>query len=62
MFTLKFATDNSAFEGEGGFSETVRILRKVANRIEDGDGSGNCFDINGNLVGTWNLALMDDEG
>jgi hypothetical protein len=54
MFTLSFKTDNAAFDDEtGGAAEIVRILREVANRVEDETFNGQVFDSNGNRVGTW---------
>lgn len=55
MFKLEFETDNEAFSYSYGASETARILRKLAQRIEAGDLDGNVLDINGNSVGTYEL-------
>jgi hypothetical protein len=54
MFTMEFATDNAAFE-EGWGTEIAGILRKVAQRVEDGDSAGAVMDSNGNTVGQWEL-------
>ena len=43
--------DNSAFEGQEGRSETARVLKAIASRIESGANSGKILDINGNVVG-----------
>ena len=43
-------------DGNGGF-EMARILRRLADQIEDGCRDGVMHDINGNKVGTWS---MDD--
>ena len=55
MFTMQFNTDNAAFEYSGGASETARILRKLAGRIEEGDFDGKIMDANGNSIGTFKL-------
>lgn len=55
MLEIKFRTDNAAFDDSPEF-ETARILRKVADKIEQGLASGryqNILDSNGNIVGTW---------
>ena len=64
MFTLKIETSNAAFSGEAGAYECARILRALAAQITDStDGSGRIRDINGNVCGSWSLALDggDDE-
>jgi hypothetical protein len=57
MLTLKVATDNAAFEADLLTEECARILRAVAERIEDcgGQSTGSIQDANGNHVGTWSL-------
>ncbi len=53
--TLKITlcTDNAAFEEGGIATETGRILRKLAERIEDGELPAMILrDINGNAVGS----------
>ena len=48
--------DNAAFQGDDNKTyETVRILHKIADAIESGWTDGVCMDINGNLIGTWQL-------
>ena len=47
MFKLTISTDNAAFEGDPG-REIGRILRDVADAVEDGRRSGTCRDANGN--------------
>lgn len=53
-FTLTMATENAAFEDMPEY-EVARILRKVADQIEDGDTTGRVRDINGNTVGAYDL-------
>lgn len=53
MFKIEFATDNAAFEGCA--PEVARILRAVADLVEDGATSGLARDFNGNAVGSWEL-------
>jgi hypothetical protein len=52
MIIIKFDTDNEAFRDGNGFSETARILRKIADEFEQGDYSDKVRDLNGNSVGT----------
>ncbi len=54
-FTLSLSLNNSAFSDQNNGAEVARILRKIANNIEesnlqDGD-KDNLRDVNGNLVG-----------
>lgn len=51
MFTLQIATDNAAFEGDDRKTEIARILRDVADRLEQGKFVGRLLDVNGNHVG-----------
>lgn len=63
MFQMRFDTENAAFEEGGRESETARILRKVADRIERGEATGlfqNVLDSNGNPVGTFKLSDRDE--
>lgn len=53
-FSLTFETDNAAFDGFEA-TETCRILRDVARRIEGGDLDGPVRDANGNRVGGYAL-------
>lgn len=63
MFTMKLQTHNAAFE-DGAASETARILRDVAKRLERGDLAGVAWDVNGNHVGEFELngRRFDREG
>ena len=54
MFKLEFSTDNAAFDSYGA-SETARILRKIAKRIEEGTLDGKVLDLNGNSIGHYDL-------
>ena len=64
MFTLNIKTDNAAFQGyeedapgelRACQMEVARILRAVADQIEELSWRGTLFDINGNSVGTYKL-------
>lgn len=58
-FTLTINTDNAAFEdglGYGKFSEIVRCVTSVAEKLADGNESGSVRDINGNTVGKFELS------
>lgn len=65
MFRIDITTDNAAFRDEetdlpNPGAELTRILRLLADRIEQGGGqSGQLFDINGNLVGSY--GTVDEE-
>jgi hypothetical protein len=50
-FRVSIRTDNAAFEEGDRGAEVARILRDVADRLEDGFEAGSVRDINGNLVG-----------
>lgn len=52
-FRVEIETDNAAFGDEKG--ELARILRRLADRLDDGADRGRCFDLNGNVVGRWAL-------
>lgn len=49
---IQYNEENAAFEDDGAF-ENARILRKLANLVENGESSGVLYDLNGNRVGTW---------
>lgn len=62
VFTVKFDTDNAAFEDGQRDSEIVRILLSIAARIERDGCSGFCEtirDANGNDVGRFALKNAD---
>ena len=54
MFKLEFETDNAAFTNYSA-TETARILRKIAKRIEEGTLDGKVLDLNGNSIGNYDL-------
>lgn len=59
VFRMRFDCDNAVFEDAGIATETGRILREIAERIERGDATGlyqNVKDANGNVIGTFRLA------
>lgn len=54
-FHMTFSTDNATFE-DGAATESCRILREIADRIErKGDLEGVIFDANGNNIGAFVL-------
>lgn len=54
MFKLTIKTDNAAFEHDAKYYELARILRSVADDIENAyRTTGVCHDVNGNLVGKY---------
>lgn len=56
MFNLEIATDNDAF-ADGAGTEIARLLRELANKIEDHSTSatGTMRDYNGTTVASWRL-------
>jgi hypothetical protein len=58
MFVLKIDTGNAAFEDDPNY-ELARILRAVADKVENGHADGRCYDINGNKVGSWAVGVVD---
>lgn len=46
-------TGNEAFQNGDREREVARILRDIANKVENGRTSGKAIDINGNTVGRW---------
>lgn len=62
MFKLEFATDNAPFEGEARRDECARILREIADKLENGSQDGaKVYDLNGNAVGRWSLSEIDED-
>lgn len=56
MLIVKVDTDNAAFDGADFGPECARLLRKMADAVEDYDGTTTyrtVFDVNGNDVGRW---------
>jgi hypothetical protein len=53
MLRIKIETKNAAFEEKE--YECSRILRKVADQLDEGFTEGLCTDTNGNTVGAWEL-------
>ena len=56
MFTLQFETDNAAFENYPA-AEAARILREVADKVQDGTHEKAIIDINGNTIGGFRLSI-----
>lgn len=56
MFRCEFSTDNASFD-DAPASETARILREIARKIETGEdlGGARIRDDNGNTIGHWEL-------
>lgn len=50
MFTMNVTTHNEAFRYDG---EVARILRAIAEKVEQGETGGPIMDSNGNSVGEW---------
>ena len=47
--------DNAAFSGEAGELEVARLLRDAATKFEQGKHNGKLIDVNGNIVGSFEL-------
>lgn len=64
-FTVKFDTDNAAFEGASRDYEIARILRAIADKVEDKGCSGffeTIRDVNGNDVGRYAMLKGQNNG
>lgn len=53
-FKLEFDTGNAAFDDGNAEVEAARILRTIAERLEDHN-AGSIYDINGNRIGFWSI-------
>lgn len=51
--SVRFGSDNAAFQGGNARAETVRILRHIANLIESEQEGSKVLDANGNSIGDW---------
>lgn len=51
QFTIDLICDNAAFGDENLRPEVARILRRLANSVEEGYDAGILADINGNTTG-----------
>lgn len=62
MFELNFETRNAAFTENAGDAsvESARIMRDVAEALDNGCLQGSVIDVNGNRVGYWTLTEGDD--
>lgn len=56
MVKIEFETTNAAFEQAPAW-ESARILRQIAEWLENGErlGGGPIFDVNGNRIGHWEM-------
>lgn len=61
MLNLSIETDNAAFGDGNGVHEVGRILREVAERIENGTAEGNARDYNGNVVAKFSLVVTAED-
>ena len=60
-FQVDIATNGAAFEGPGEpGGEVARILRDLADRVEDGGNSFPLRDVNGNRVGSADYVTWDE--
>jgi hypothetical protein len=57
-FILTVKTTNAAFEDDAP-TEVARLLRDVAERLEDGSVSGKMRDVNGNTVGDFGFTTEE---
>ena len=56
MFKMEFKTGNAAFE-DYAEQEISRILKEIADKVENGSTGGKVRDINGNTIGEWDLNI-----
>lgn len=61
MFTMKFETDNAAFDDGHYAAEVARILRNVADKVERGVLMGRIADANGNGIGKFEVTAGEEE-
>ena len=63
MVTIQIHTESDAFAAPFGHSETARILRQLADRLEahEIDGESRIADINGNCVGRASIEIYAGE-
>ena len=54
MLKIEIETGNAAFEDDRNM-ELERILRQIAERLENGEDAGRVLDINGNKVGSFEM-------
>lgn len=54
LVSIRIETDNAAFLPHPE-DESARLIRRVANMIEQSEYSGTLHDYNGNLVGEWSV-------
>lgn len=50
---IRFDTGNAAFDDDNRPHESARILRVIADRVEQGEEQGLIHDLNGQKVGEW---------
>lgn len=62
MVLIKFETNNEAFAEENGPLEVARLLREIADKVENFGTGGRVKDINGNIVGQWECDVGDVVG
>ncbi|USN14482.1 hypothetical protein PAPPERLAPAPP_01130 [Brevundimonas phage vB_BpoS-Papperlapapp] len=55
MFKLEIDTGNAAFDDDAKPGELARILRDLADKIENGADMGAVRDVNGNRVGRFDV-------
>lgn len=61
MMSLHVATDNAAFEGDNIYPECIRILRLMADKLEQGQNFAVIHDLNGNRVGVFEIERDEDD-
>ena len=54
-FEVAIRTENASFEGENKSHELAKLLRKVADKVEQGNEEGMVIDANGNKVGEFSF-------
>lgn len=52
---VKFRTSGAAFDEDYLHIEAGRILKQIAEDVENGAECGLILDINGNVIGEWSL-------
>lgn len=58
--SMRIDSDNAAFEEDSGAVEVARLVRQIADRIDQGEREGKLLDLNGNTVGEF-LVTEEEE-
>lgn len=57
---LSFSSGNSSMVDDH-IGESVSVLKKVIEKLEDGQAEAPILDLNGNYIGNWSLDVEEDD-